>query len=80
MVVPGRLVCGSCAITLASLIVYVTSDVSRTSTISVSSYLRTAAAVHSQEDMGNDLLMARVDLTPVLDGHVSSLACDHTVP
>ncbi|KAG1768878.1 kinase-like domain-containing protein [Suillus placidus] len=47
-------------------------DVSRTSTISVSSYLRTAAAVHSQEDMGNDLLMARVDLTPVLDGHHAS--------
>lgn len=73
MVVPGRLVCGLCAMAQASLIVYVTSDVSRTSTISVSSYLRTAAAVHSQEDMGNDLLMARVDLTPVLDGHVSLL-------
>lgn len=47
------------------------SDVSRTSNISVSSYLRTAAAVHGQDDMGNDMLMARVDLTPVLDGHVS---------
>jgi len=44
-------------------------DVSRTSNISVSSYLRTAAAVHGQDDMGNDLLMARVDLTPMLDGH-----------
>ncbi|KIJ60779.1 hypothetical protein HYDPIDRAFT_138719 [Hydnomerulius pinastri MD-312] len=47
-------------------------DVSRTSNISVSAYLRTAAAVHSQEDMGNDLLMARVDLTPALDGHYAS--------
>jgi len=47
-------------------------DVSRTSNISVSSYLRTAAAVHGQDDMGNDLLMARVDLTPMLDGHHAS--------
>lgn len=46
------------------------SDVSRTSNISVSSYLRTAAAVQGQDDMGNDLLMARVDLTPMLEGHV----------
>lgn len=46
------------------------SDVSRTSNISVSAYLRTATVVQSQEDMGNDLLMARVDLTPALDGHV----------
>ena len=36
----------------------------------MSSYLRTAAAVQSQDDMGNDLLMGRVDLTPMLDGHV----------
>jgi hypothetical protein len=48
------------------------SDVSRTSNISVSAYLRTAAAVQGQDDMGNDLLMARVDLTPMLDGHVSA--------
>ena len=47
------------------------SDVSRTSNVSVSAYLRTAQSVKGQEDMGNDLLMARVDLTPVLDGHVS---------
>jgi hypothetical protein len=46
------------------------SDVSRTSSIAVSAYLRTAAAVQGQDDMGNDLLMARVDLTPVLEGHV----------
>lgn len=46
------------------------SDVSRTSNISVSAYLRTAAVVHSQEDMGNDLLMARAQITPALDGHV----------
>lgn len=46
------------------------SDVSRTSNIAVSAYLRTAQSVQGQEDMGNDILMARVDLTPVLDGHV----------
>ncbi|THH16300.1 hypothetical protein EW146_g4308 [Bondarzewia mesenterica] len=47
-------------------------DVSRTSTISVSAYLRTAQCVQGQDDMGNDLLMARVDLTPALDAqHVS---------
>ncbi|GLB41089.1 putative protein kinase C terminal domain [Lyophyllum shimeji] len=45
-------------------------DVSRTSNISVSSYLRTTVA--GQDDMGNDLLMARVDLTPMLDGHHAS--------
>ncbi|KIY52197.1 AGC/Akt protein kinase [Fistulina hepatica ATCC 64428] len=39
-------------------------DVSRTSTISVSAYLR---AAQGQDDMGNDLLMARVELTPILD-------------
>lgn len=46
-------------------------DVSRTSNISVSSYLRTAA-VQGRDDMGNDMLMARVDLTPMLDGHHAS--------
>ena len=46
------------------------SDVSRTSTVSVSAYLRTAQSLRGQEDMGNDILMARVELTPVLDGHV----------
>ncbi len=46
-----------------------TSDVSRTSNIIVSSYLRTASA-QGQDDMGNDLLIARVELTPMLDGHV----------
>lgn len=45
---------------------------SRTSNIAVSAYLRTAPCVQSQDDMGNDLLMARVDLAPVLDTHVSS--------
>jgi serum/glucocorticoid-regulated kinase 2 len=54
-------------------ILIVSSDVSRTSNISVSSYLRTAAAVQGQDNMGNDLLMGRVDLTPMLDGHVSRL-------
>ena len=47
------------------------SDVSRMSNISVSAYLRTAQCVEGQDDMGNDILMARVDLTPMLDGHVS---------
>ncbi|TFK47364.1 AGC/Akt protein kinase [Heliocybe sulcata] len=47
-------------------------DVSRTSNVSVSAYLRTAQCVQGQDDMGDDLLMARVDLTPVLDGHHAS--------
>ncbi|THH30970.1 hypothetical protein EUX98_g3205 [Antrodiella citrinella] len=47
-------------------------DVSRSSTISVSAYLRTAQCVQGQDDMGNDILMARVDLTPVLDIHHAS--------
>ncbi|KAK0444214.1 kinase-like domain-containing protein [Desarmillaria tabescens] len=46
-------------------------DVSRTSNISVSAYLRTAP-VQGPDDMGNDLLLARVDLTPMLDGHHAS--------
>lgn len=46
------------------------SDVSRTSTVSVSAYLRTAQCVNGQDDMGNDILMGRVDLIPVLDTHV----------
>ena len=48
------------------------SDVSRLSNIAVSAYLRTAAPVQGQDDMGNDLLMGRVDLTPMLDGHHAS--------
>jgi len=47
-------------------------DVSRTSNVSVSSYLRTAASAQGKDDMGNDLLIARVDLTPTLDGHSAS--------
>lgn len=47
-------------------------DVSRASTISVSAYLRTAQCVQGQDDMGNDLLMARVELTPALDGRSAS--------
>ncbi|KAJ2930558.1 hypothetical protein H1R20_g6543, partial [Candolleomyces eurysporus] len=46
-------------------------DVCRISNISVSAYLRTAATA-GQDNMGNDLLMARVDLTPILDGHHAS--------
>ena len=47
------------------------SDVSRTSNLSLSSYLRTAQGLVGQDNMGNDLLMGRLDLTPVLDAHVS---------
>ncbi|KAL0576487.1 Serine/threonine-protein kinase [Marasmius crinis-equi] len=43
-------------------------DVSRTSNIAVSAYLRTAVA-QGPDDMGNDLLLSRVDLTPMLEGH-----------
>ncbi|KAF8513085.1 kinase-like domain-containing protein [Gautieria morchelliformis] len=46
-------------------------DVSRTSNISVAAYLRTSASTSGQEthEMGNDLLVGRVDLTPSLDAH-----------
>ena len=54
------------------------SDVSRTSNIVVSAYLRTTQSPQGRDadnkgnDMGNDLLMTRVDLTPVLDApHMS---------
>ena len=40
------------------------------SNVSVSAYLRVKEAVPGADDMGNDILIARVDLTPVLDGHV----------
>lgn len=56
------------------LIVLTISDVSRISNISVTAYLRTGAAMEGQDDMGNDLLMARVDMTPVLDGLVRSIS------
>jgi hypothetical protein len=49
------------------------SDVSRISNVSVSAYLRTAQCLKGQDDMGNDLLIARVDITPSLDGQVSLL-------
>lgn len=46
---------------------------SRTSNISVAAYLRTSVSTSGQEthEMGNDLLIGRVDLTPSLDAHVS---------
>lgn len=47
--------------------VHFSSDVSRRSDVSISVYLRT---MHGQDDMGNDLLMARIALTPSLDAHV----------
>ncbi|KAL5521078.1 hypothetical protein ACEPAG_9000 [Sanghuangporus baumii] len=49
-------------------------DVSRTSNIIVSAYLRTTQCVQGHDDMGNDLLMGRVEISPMLDGkavHVS---------
>jgi len=46
-------------------------DVCRTSNIAVSTYLRTTAA-QGLDDMGNDLLIARVDLTPSLDSQHDS--------
>ncbi|KIO15933.1 hypothetical protein M407DRAFT_199814, partial [Tulasnella calospora MUT 4182] len=46
-------------------------DVSRSSDISISAYLRTQppAAGEDQNDMGNDLLLCRLDYNPVLEGH-----------
>ena len=51
------------------------SDVSRTSDISISAYLRTSPSVpgQSQPDMGNDILLARLDLSPVLEAHAVRL-------
>ena len=45
------------------------SDVSRTSEISLSAYLRTAPSVPGQEraDMGNDLFLAGVKFLPSFD-------------
>ncbi|QRV78484.1 AGC/AKT kinase gad8 [Ceratobasidium sp. AG-Ba] len=43
-------------------------DVSRVSTLSLSAYLRTAPSSGSENDMGNDILLGRLDVTPVLDG------------
>jgi serum/glucocorticoid-regulated kinase 2 len=47
------------------------SDVSRASDISVSAYLRTQPSIpgQSQADMGNDILLARLDLSPALEAH-----------
>lgn len=47
------------------------SDVSRTSNIVVSAYLRTAQCVFDQGDMGDDLLVGRAELSPSLDDVVS---------
>lgn len=52
-----------------NLICTACSDVSRTSNIIVSAYLRTAQCVQGQDDMGNDLLMGRVEISPILDAH-----------
>ncbi|KAG8696136.1 hypothetical protein FRC08_007338 [Ceratobasidium sp. 394] len=43
-------------------------DVSRASTLSLSAYLRTGPSSGSDNDMGNDILLGRLDVTPVLDG------------
>ncbi|KAI0071308.1 Pkinase-domain-containing protein [Panus rudis PR-1116 ss-1] len=48
-------------------------DVSRTSTpVTLSAYLRTNQSGQGQDDMGNDILIARLDLQPVLEAHHSS--------
>ncbi|KAG8905826.1 hypothetical protein FRB99_008191, partial [Tulasnella sp. 403] len=46
-------------------------DVSRISDLSISAYLRTQppAPGDDQNNMGNDLLLCRLDYTPALDGH-----------
>ncbi|KAG9046592.1 hypothetical protein FS837_004011 [Tulasnella sp. UAMH 9824] len=53
-------------------------DVSRVSDISISAYLRTQppAAGEDQNNMGNDLLLCRLDYTPVLDGHQPSFSIE----
>lgn len=63
-------ICESFCFASVSIVLKRPSDVSRISSIAVSAYVRTAAAVQGDNDMGNDLLMGRVDLTPVLEGHV----------
>jgi len=60
--------------TLLYLMQLVDSDVSRQSGISISAYLRTSPSSVTGEnhpDMGNDILLARVDLSPPLDTPVS---------
>lgn len=36
----------------------------------MSVYLRTAQPLHGERNMGNDLLISRVELTPSFDRHV----------
>ncbi|QRW20800.1 AGC/AKT kinase gad8 [Rhizoctonia solani] len=43
-------------------------DVSRQSNLSLSAYLRTAPSSGSDNDMGNDILLGRLDVTPMLEG------------
>ena len=44
------------------------SDVSRASDVSISAYLRLQAPAAGQKaDMGNDILLGRLDLRPILD-------------
>jgi hypothetical protein len=44
------------------------SDVSRASDVSISAYLRLQAPAAGQKaDMGNDILLGRLDLRPALD-------------
>lgn len=66
------------SISSSAFVILLNSDVSRTSNISVSAYLRTTTA--GQDDMGNDLLMARVDLVPMLEGHASSRPLRNITP
>ncbi|KAF8331317.1 putative Serine/threonine-protein kinase gad8 [Cantharellus anzutake] len=49
-------------------------DVSRTSDITISAYLRTQPVISglSQPDMGNDILLSRLDLSPALEANAVS--------
>ncbi|KLO18247.1 AGC/Akt protein kinase [Schizopora paradoxa] len=44
-------------------------DVSRNSNMVLTVYLRTTQCVQGHDDMGNDILMGRIDLQPILDQH-----------
>ena len=65
-----------------SLIIYY-SDVSRDAGISIQCYLRTEEPKRGgdgiADDMGNDIPLARVEFTPVLDGHVRT-PCGTFIP
>lgn len=53
------------------------SDVSRSSNMVLTAYLRTTQSVQGHDDMGNDILMGRIDIQPVLDQHVRPSYLSH---